>query len=172
MRRLQQGDRRAFDDVFAQAWPRVLAMCRRALPHAADAEDAAQRALARVFERASLYDPARSALAFVLSTAAWEVRTVRTQHRRATARHGEGNPHAAGSEGGPADPEAQLMEHEWWAGVNEAMAQLSEADRQLVVEALAGESGDNRTPLSGVVRKRRQRAFERLRAAWRTLYGR
>ena len=61
--RLADGDRAAFDPVFARLWPVLRDLAQRHLP-AADAEDAAQRALLRLFERASEFDPGRDALAW------------------------------------------------------------------------------------------------------------
>jgi DNA-directed RNA polymerase specialized sigma24 family protein len=67
--RLADGDREAFDAVFARPWPAVHALAARYLPPA-DVDDAAQNALLKLFERAAEFDPERDAVA-------WEIRTVR-----------------------------------------------------------------------------------------------
>jgi RNA polymerase sigma-70 factor (ECF subfamily) len=61
--RLADGDRAAFRPVFELAWPRVRDVAARMMANAADAEDAAQSALLKLFERAGEFDPARDALA-------------------------------------------------------------------------------------------------------------
>jgi DNA-directed RNA polymerase specialized sigma24 family protein len=74
--RLADGDRAAFDGVFAHLWPVVHSLAARYLP-AIDVEDAAQAALLRLFERASEFDPACDAVAWAIGLAMWEIRTVR-----------------------------------------------------------------------------------------------
>src|SRR4051812_36910792 len=82
MRRLADGDRSAFEPVYASLWAPLRAFCRRALP-ADDADDAAQHALLKVFDRASSFEPERDALTWALALAAWECRTLRKRRMRA-----------------------------------------------------------------------------------------
>jgi len=63
LRRLSEGDRTAFDRVYAEARPLLDRFTARALSGGPDAEDAAQQALLQVFARASEYQPGRSAVA-------------------------------------------------------------------------------------------------------------
>src|SRR5207302_10345249 len=79
--RLADGDRAAFGPVFEALWPVLRAFCGRAVG-AADAEDAAQSALLRVFARAAEYDPEQRALPWVVGIAAWECRTLRRRRDR------------------------------------------------------------------------------------------
>ena len=81
MARLADGDRSVFDTVYAKLWPVVSAFCAKALP-AADAEDAAQQALLKVFDRAATFERDRDALTWVLSIAVWEIKTIRKRHAR------------------------------------------------------------------------------------------
>jgi RNA polymerase sigma-70 factor (ECF subfamily) len=74
--RLADGDRAAFRPVFELAWPRVQKLAARLLPRAADAEDAAQLALVKVFERATEYDRTRDALAWIVAIAELERQTL------------------------------------------------------------------------------------------------
>ena len=84
MARLADGDRSAFPPVFRELWPRLRALCASLLKHRDDAEDAAQRAMEEGLTRAADYDPERPALAWALSIAAWECRTLaRWRQRRA-----------------------------------------------------------------------------------------
>ncbi|HVZ32397.1 MAG TPA: sigma factor, partial [Polyangiaceae bacterium] len=54
--RLAEGDRSVFSRVFSQLWPPALRLCRSLLGNEADASDAAQEALEKVFSRASDYE--------------------------------------------------------------------------------------------------------------------
>src|SRR5580765_3238617 len=81
MERLADGDRSAFHPVFESLWPLVRRFAARHL-HPGDADDAAQEALLRVFRRAAEFDPGRSALAWALGIAAYEIRTARRRRRR------------------------------------------------------------------------------------------
>src|SRR5262245_36850471 len=77
---LARGERAAFDPLFGRLWPLLRGFAARCLP-VAEADDAAQEALLRVFSRASEFDPGRDALAWVLGIAAWQIRTHRTRAR-------------------------------------------------------------------------------------------
>ena len=70
MSRLAEGDRSAFEDVYAATWPILNRFTRRTLPHSADADDVAQEALLKLFGRASEFDVSRDALAWALGIAA------------------------------------------------------------------------------------------------------
>lgn len=79
---LAGGDRRAFDDVFGLCWPVMRQLAVRLLGDASEAEDAAQRALLRLFSNASCFDPEREALPWALTFVINECRTVRARRRR------------------------------------------------------------------------------------------
>src|SRR2546425_10904070 len=104
MARLADGDRAAFGPAFALLWPRLRAFAARYVA-VADAEDAAQAALLRVFSRASEYDPERDALAWALGIAAWECRTLRRKRER---RRGGDVPPPDRPDPGPGPEEAGL----------------------------------------------------------------
>src|SRR5882724_11718003 len=59
MARLGDGDRSAFGAVFRLLWPPTLRLCLSMLKNDADANDAAQQGMEKVFSRASDYDPSR-----------------------------------------------------------------------------------------------------------------
>ncbi|HYR19577.1 MAG TPA: sigma factor [Myxococcales bacterium] len=82
MCRLAEGDREAFEPVFAALWPVLRAFAARALTVPAEAEDAAQSALIKVFARAAEFDPLREALPWALGIAAYECRTLRKSRAR------------------------------------------------------------------------------------------
>jgi RNA polymerase sigma-70 factor (ECF subfamily) len=81
MAELADGNRGAFDDVYALVWPLVRGFVGSHL-RAGEAEDAAQEALLRVFARASAFDSSRDALSWILGIAAWEIRTAKQRERR------------------------------------------------------------------------------------------
>src|SRR5258705_8256855 len=76
MIRLADGDRSAFHPVFTALWPIVRRFTGRHLPPA-EAEDAAQETLLKLFRQASRYDPSRSVLAWALGVAGFEIMTAR-----------------------------------------------------------------------------------------------
>lgn len=166
MTRYAAGYRDAFEPLFELLWPLVRSFTSRALGHA-DAEDAAQDALLKVFARIADFDPTRDALGWALGIAYYEVRTLRRHvHRR---REGDSGAAEHVEHGDPLADEAVIA-----AQVREALAaaleQLSDDDRQVLDEVLrdvdlqGGSAG-------AAARKRRQRARDRLRAIWRKIYG-
>src|SRR5688572_25845550 len=107
MERLADGDRGSFHPVFTALWPVLRRFAARHLGPE-EAEDAAQEALVRIFFRASEFDPSRSALAWALGIAAFEIRTARRRRQRRR----EGSPPAGALEGArdaAPTPEAQAM---------------------------------------------------------------
>jgi RNA polymerase sigma-70 factor (ECF subfamily) len=163
MTRLAHGDRAAFKTVFEQLWPRALRLCVGILKNDADAADAAQQALAKIFERASEYDPRRPALPWALGIASWECRTILRRRARRREVPDDGAPLSATTGGQEEHVERQLVE----AAVT-ALGTLSDADK----ETLLATFWDEAASVGGAtLRKRRERALVRLRAAFRGLYG-
>src|SRR6058998_2993721 len=78
MERLADGDRAAFHPVFAVLWP----LLRRFAARHLRPEETAQETLVKIFLRAGEFDPSRSALAWALAIAAFEIRTVRRRRLR------------------------------------------------------------------------------------------
>lgn len=163
MRALAGGDRSVFTALYRALRPPVLEVCRRMLPGFDDAEDAAQTALLRIFERTHQYDPSRPALPWALGIAAWESRTLRRKRQRAHE-----VPEGAAGEGHDAGEAAEVLEQrELEAVALAALGTLSEADRAVLVDTY----WDRAVATGATVRKRRQRALDRLRAQLRRLYG-
>jgi RNA polymerase sigma-70 factor (ECF subfamily) len=161
--RLADGDREAFGSVFVRLWPVVRDFAKRQLPPA-DAEDAAQRALLRLFERAPEFDPERDALAWALGIAAWEIRSLRKwRGRRREAP--ETMPDAGGAWDGPS-PEALVLMDERERSLQTALGLLGRRD---VETLLAFAQGDR--PPGAAFRKRLQRAHARLRLAFTRNHG-
>jgi len=155
---LAGGDREAFPPVFDILWPLYRRFARQHLPEA-DADDAAQEALLKLFVRADEFDPSRDAAAFAIGVAYHEIRTWRRKRwrRREDPAENEtmGTPATSPPEDALAVREADEM-IEW------GLSRLSPADR----ETLTLYAHDERAlSVSAVTfRKRVQRALERFRA--------
>ncbi len=164
MIRLADGDRVVFDEVYAALRPVVTAFCAKMLS-GADAEDAAQLALLKVFQRASTFEATGDAFTWVLAIASWEVRTVQKQMTRARTTALGDQDLADSSE----SPEAQLARNQLMTSARQVLGSLSESDQQTLLASFdeskpAGVAG-------ATFRKRRERAMSRLKEAWRAIYG-
>lgn len=163
MARLADGDRSTFPRVFELLWGPVQKLCQNLLKNEADAKDAAQEAMQKIFQRASDYDKARPAIPWALALAGWECRTFarKRERRRETAEACQEErigPHA----------EEELIQRDLTASALAALGGLSEADRQTLLATF----WDEATPVAGAtLRKRRERAVRRLREAFRRMYG-
>lgn len=164
MRRLQDGDRDAVSRVFLALWPVVSGYCERLLDNHADAEDAAQAALEKVFGQIDRYDPDRPAIAWVLAVAGWECRTVR---QRSVRRRDAPLEHAADMQAGDASPEDLVARAGEIAALRQVLASLDEGDRHTIELAFTDVLDEGCH--GATFRKRKQRALERLRAAFRRL---
>jgi RNA polymerase sigma factor (sigma-70 family) len=162
---LARGDRAAFDRVFVQLWPLLRGFAGRCLP-AADAEDAAQEALLRVFLRASEFDPGRDALSWALGIAAWQIRTVRTRTRRRREERVDARSDRADVR---PSPEEETVARDAAAALDRWMSELSAEDAATLFAYARGERPDLPGP---TFRKRVERALRRLRGAWRIEHDR
>jgi RNA polymerase sigma-70 factor (ECF subfamily) len=162
--RLAEGERSAFGPAFEVLWPRVHALCLSFLKHSHDADDAAQQAMEKILTRASHYDRSRPALPWALAIAAWECRTIakKTQRRREVNQDELSNLPA-----GAAIDEELILRELGVAAVG-ALRALSETDRATLIATYWEEAQDGASP---ALRKRRQRALDRLRTAFKRLYG-
>jgi RNA polymerase sigma-70 factor (ECF subfamily) len=151
--RLADGDRSVFAAVFGQLWPPALHLCKSLLENEADAADAAQEAMQKVFTRAHQYDPTRPALPWALAIAAWECRTV--QRRRSRRRE---VPEAGHPEVGTREEEEEFPRRELIHVAVEAMGKLSEVDREVLLATFWEESASVH---GATLRKRRERALTR-----------
>lgn len=166
--RYADGDRSAFDSLFAAAWPVVLGFSRRLVGDRADAEDVAQRTMIKLAQQASRYDRERPALGWILTIAAWEAKSARKSAARRRARHVElatgSRPATEGPDDAPT-PEATVLRRELHDALVHALEQLSDLDRQTLLDDIHEHIDPDLRPATR--RKRRQRALERLRGIWR-----
>src|SRR5437016_2454810 len=140
MVRLSDGDRTAFGPLFSLTWRLLSRFAQRSLP-SADAEDAAQQALLKVFSRAAEFDPRRDALSWILGVVAFECRTQRQKIRRrkeAFSADAEADPLLALASPGPS-PEQELAERELLASALESLGSLSPDDIKTILIAVNDE---------------------------------
>jgi RNA polymerase sigma-70 factor (ECF subfamily) len=158
--RLGDGDRKAIEPAFAALWPVLRGFSIRALHNKADAEDATQQALAKIFEQAASFDPSRDGVGWSLAIVSYECRTLRrkAQRRREQPLSGISVPPFSGP-----TPEALVLDRDLEAAAREVLGGLKDQDVETIVAALE----ECRPASSTAFRKRLQRALGRLRSAWR-----
>lgn len=156
MSRLAGGDRTAFDDLYRALRPRALRAARLQLGDA-DAQDIAQRALERVFARASDFEPGRACLPWVYAIIANEVRADRRRHARLVLDADRATEVVASDP----DAEAQLLERELERALDAAIAEL-DADSATAIASLLGR-GEPPVVKPATLRKRLSRAYAKLR---------
>jgi RNA polymerase sigma-70 factor (ECF subfamily) len=160
---LADGDRGAFDPVFAALWPLLRRFAERALLDPAAAEDAAQSALVDVFARAAEFDPDRDALSWALGIAAYQCRTLRNKRvrRREDLIETSPEPEAASS-----SPEDVAIDADLQAAAASVLGTLRPLDATTLLAAAHG-----RREKSSLFRKRLERALSRFRKEWRARHG-
>lgn len=167
MIRLADGDRAAFGPVFDLLWPALTVYARSLLGDAPQAEEAAQRALLKVFEQASAFRPDGDALTWALAITTWECRTAR---RQASRRREVPDP-ADALDALPArgcDVEAALLAKDLERALAAVLDRLEPRDREALRLSLDdGAAG----AIGAAARKRKERAVSRLRAMWRAVHG-
>jgi DNA-directed RNA polymerase specialized sigma24 family protein len=163
--RVQDGETRAFDEVFDALWPVLVRYAKARIGAGGEPEDVAQRTLVHLFENVGNYDRRRPALGWALGLAYWECRTENTRSRRHLARFisDEANERA----GGPS-PEDLADEKEHLGAFREAWGGLSPEERKIIL----GEREPNEDEIrDSAYRKRKQRLFERLKRTMQTILG-
>jgi len=157
---LSCGDREAFTPVFEILWPVYRRFARRWLSEA-DADDAAQEALLKLFVRANEFDASRDAAAFAIGVAYHETRTWRRKRWRRREDSIDGGPETSS----PENQDDALAAREADEMIEWGLARLSATDR----ETLLLYSRDERpaSVAATTFRKRVQRGLERLRAILR-----
>jgi RNA polymerase sigma-70 factor, ECF subfamily len=165
MVQLCDGDRAAVDLLVDQLWPVIFSFAQRSLGgQVADAEDIAQEVFYRICARISDFDRTRDGLSWAFGIASYEIMTQRrrSQRRREVARHDDLPTFVDGS----ASQEDQLMAREIQHAFAQVVGALTEEDR-----AALGLDRDAAAVGGARLRKRKQRALERLRGIWRQVYG-
>lgn len=155
MTRLAEGDRRAFSPLYETLWPLCRTRARRYLDDEAEAEDAAQRALLKLFGQAASFDGARSAVGWALTLTDWECRTSakKRQRRREAAL-------VDVHESGEVPAEKRVFTAHLWQRLSAAVASLSGSERATLRAYLEDDDGG---PKDAAFRKRKQRVLARLK---------
>jgi len=157
MARLADGDRTAFDPLFRAFHPRAVRLARLRLTEA-DASDAAQAALEKVFSRAAEFTPGRPALPWFYAVAANEVHAIARRASAASARDGG---EAVETVRAATDPEREFARAELRAAVAVAVDALDPASAAAIACLLGDAEPSARSPAAQ--RKRVSRAYARLR---------
>jgi RNA polymerase sigma factor (sigma-70 family) len=151
--------------LVSELWPVLLSYAARGLRDPQGAEDVAQEVLFRLSSRISELDRTRDPLSWAFGIATFEIMTQRKRRqRRRESPLGETAPEPAES---AQSAEDAVMQAEIQAALTEALGQLSADDVThlgLFEPARVG-------PATPAMRKRRQRALDRLRTIWRKIYG-
>lgn len=165
MLRLADGDRMAMPGLVEQLWPVLLSYAERVLRDAQGAEDVAQEVLFRISSRISELDRTRDPLSWAFGIATFEIMTQRKQRlrRRETLQGGT----VPESEESAPSAEDAVIQAEVHAALSEALGQLAPSD----VAHLGLFEPSRVGPTTPAMRKRRQRALDRLRTIWRNIYG-
>lgn len=164
MAQLADGDRTVLNDVYSLLWPIISAFCGKTLSYA-DAQDAAQQALLKLFDQAAAFDRDRDVVTWALSVAAWEVRTVRKRHERSKLALFDD----ALATGNAKDPEWEMAERQLVEAALSVLGQLSNSDQETLISTFSEDAPEG--VAGATFRKRRERALVRLRTAWRRIYA-
>jgi len=164
MARLADGDRAVFTRVFELLWSPIHRLCTGLLKNEADAADAAQEAMQKILERAPAdYDRARAAMPWALAIAGWECKTIaRKRGRRREIDEAPEDMRAS------SDLEEAMVQRDLTSAALAALGELSEVDRETLVATFWEEAASTS---GATLRKRRERAIDRLRVSFRRLYG-
>lgn len=164
--RLADGDRAAFAVVLEDLWPLVLRFVERSAGRGADAEDIAQEVFLKICARISDFDRRRDALSWVFGIASYEVMTHRRRRQRRREVHDESS--VATRVDDSATQEESLLRGEMLRAFEEIVGSLDDDDRRAL--GLERSSSAENAP-AATLRKRKQRALDRLRGLWRRVYG-
>jgi RNA polymerase sigma-70 factor (ECF subfamily) len=163
MIRLADGDRQAFETIYAAAWPLVHNFARKLLNASSEAEDVAQHALMKVFSRANEFRIDGDAFSWILGITSYECKTARNKVKRRKEDFDSDEviqdlPQLTLS------ADEKLIEESTEKALQEVLSELSPEDRDTILIAIH----DLERPdlPAATFRKRVQRAMDRLRQKW------
>lgn len=162
MARLAAGERGVFTAVFEHLWGPIHRLCLGLLKNEADAADAAQEAMQKILERSATYDKSRPAMPWAMAIAAWECRTLARKRTRRKESAEDVN-----DQGGQ-HPEADFVQRDLAAAAVAALGDLSASDRETLIATFWEEAA---SVTGATLRKRRERALDRLRTTFSRVYG-
>jgi RNA polymerase sigma-70 factor (ECF subfamily) len=164
--RLADGDRGAFPVLVDQLWPILLGFARRGIGNEHDAEDIAQQVFFNICARISDFDRAGDGLSWAFGIASYEIMTHRRRRQRRREVHGAPEVVLRADPG--VSQEDRFIERDLTTALELVVGQLSDEDRTYLGLAPAPATTN---AARATLRKRRQRALDRLRIVWRRLYG-
>jgi RNA polymerase sigma-70 factor, ECF subfamily len=166
MVRLADGDRSAFGVLVDELWPVILSFAERGVGKGPDAEDVAQEVFYRISARITDFDRTRDGLSWAFGIASFEIKTARQKRKRRREIYDDST---FASEADPAESqESLLLDRELVIAFEHAVGALTEDDRRAL--GLAAEC-EVPVVMSATVRKRKQRALDRLKNIWRSIHG-
>jgi RNA polymerase sigma-70 factor (ECF subfamily) len=163
--RLADGDRSAMPTLVTHLWPVLLTFAERGLGDPQTAEDVAQEVLFRISSRISEFDRDRDGVSWAFGIATFEILTQRKRIRR--RRETFTDTGLAEATEVTVSTEEIAIQAEVQLALVEALGELSPDD----LSQLGLDSGHRLGAATSAMRKRRQRALERLRIIWRRIYG-
>jgi RNA polymerase sigma-70 factor (ECF subfamily) len=163
--RLADGDRSVSSELFRVLWPPVRRLTGSMLQHDADADDAAQDAMVTIFARVADYDRTRAGAPWALAIAGYACRTVRQKR----VRRREDRDDVIADVPAASAPDQELEQQQVLAAAVAALDALSETDRETLLATYWEEHQASAT--GPTLRKRRERALDRLRSLFRRVYG-
>ncbi len=170
MARLAQGEREAFDPLFRALYPRAMRLCRARLGEA-QAADAAQNIMERVFRGAGRFTPGSPVLPWFYAIASNEIRVLTRKARKGKwgeVELGDGSePESAPSSD---NPERLLADKELAAALERAIEML-DAQAAEAILAVLGRGQMPELATAPAFRKRVSRAYQRLRFLLGGSYG-
>jgi RNA polymerase sigma-70 factor (ECF subfamily) len=167
MVRLSDGDRSALPALLEHLFPVILAFAERGMRgHREDSEDVAQEVFLRICSRISDFDQERDGVSWAFGIASYAILSHRRRHQR--RREVAGETELAAKSSPDASPEEAFIERELAIALQSAVGELSDDDRAslglTLTPAVAGIQ-------AATLRKRKQRALDRVRAIWRRIHG-
>ena len=168
MVQLADGDRSAFNAVFASLFPVVQSFALKYIGNRVDAEDIAQQTLVKLFSQVHNYNKSSDALAWVLTIAMFECKTLRQKYRRKREDQWTDESISAQVADTPS-PEQRYIDKDLKEAAMKLLAELKVQDQETILTAIWDH---DRPPnmAAATFRKRLQRSLESLRTAWRAEY--
>lgn len=168
MIRLADGDRSVFDSVYTLLFPVVQSFAMKYFGNFADADDIAQQTLVKIFGQAQNYDRSSDVLAWVLTIASFECRTLRQKYRRKRESYFSAETlDQVSSES--LDPEGSALNQALKENLLKVFNEMRVEDQETILVSIT----DRQRPEvpAATFRKRLQRALATLKSAWRAEYG-
>lgn len=165
--RLADGDRKAFDPLYENTWPIINRFAVKMVSNSIEAEDIAQLALMKVFNRSTEFRKDGDALSWILGITAFECKTARQKIRRRKEEYQQDDTLAEQADHS-SSVEEQLIKKNLEDAIQDALKGLS-SEEQETIRISIYETEKPNIP-AATFRKRLQRALTSLKDTWRDQY--